>query len=65
MFLEGRKKIVCAAPVRVMKDQYYLAEIMVSTSMARPTIAKNQGNQFLKYSHVTNGQLVSSSAYFQ
>ena len=29
--------------------------------MARPTVAKNQENQF---SDVTNGRLVSSSAYF-
>ena len=32
--------------------------------MARPTVAKNQGNQFSQYSDVTNGRLVSSSAYF-
>ena len=32
--------------------------------MARPTVAKNQGNEFLQYSDVTNGRLVSSSAYF-
>ena len=32
--------------------------------MARLTSRKNQGNQFLQYSDVTNGQLVSSSAYF-
>ena len=31
--------------------------------MARPTVAKNQGNHFSQYSDVTNGQLVSSSAY--
>ena len=35
-----------------------LAKIILSTSMARPTVAKNQGNQFLQYSDVTNGQLV-------
>ena len=32
--------------------------------MARPSVAKNQGNQFSQYSDVTNGRLVSSSAYF-
>ena len=32
--------------------------------MARPTIEKNQGNQFSQYSDVTNDRLVSSSAYF-
>ena len=31
--------------------------------MARPTIMKNQGNQFSQYLDVTNGRLVSSSAY--
>ena len=31
--------------------------------MARPTVTKNQGNQFSQYSDVTNSQLVSSSAY--
>ena len=40
-----------------------LAWIIVSTSMARPTVAKNQGNQFSQYSDVTNGRLVTSSAY--
>ena len=33
-------------------------------SVARPAVAKNQGNQFSQYSDVTNGRLVSSSAYF-
>ena len=32
--------------------------------MARPTVVKNQGNQFSQYLDVTNGRLVSSSAYF-
>ena len=32
--------------------------------MARPTVAKNQGKQFSRYSDVTNSRLVSSSAYF-
>ena len=32
--------------------------------MARPTIEKNQGNQFSKYSDITNGRIVSSSANF-
>ena len=32
--------------------------------MARPTVAKNQWNQFSQYFDVTNGRLVSSSAYF-
>ena len=62
-FLFVWKKIVCAIPVRVMKDQYQ--PIIISTSIARPTIVKNQGNHFSQYSEVTNGWLVSSSAYFQ
>ena len=41
-----------------------LALIIVSTSMARPTVAKTQGNQCSQYSDVTNGRLVSSSACF-
>ena len=41
-----------------------LAWIIVSTSMARPTVAKNQRNQFSQDSDVTNGRLISSSAYF-
>ena len=41
-----------------------LAYIIVSTSMARPTVMKNQGNQFSQYSDVTNSLQVSSSAYF-
>ena len=32
--------------------------------MARPTVAKNQGNQFSQYSDLTNSRLVFSSAYF-
>ena len=32
--------------------------------MARTTVAKNQENQCLQYSDVTNGEMVSSSAYF-
>ena len=32
--------------------------------MARPTVAKNQGNQFSQYLDINNGRLISSSAYF-
>ena len=32
--------------------------------MSRPTVMKNQGNQFSQCSDVTNGRLVPSSAYF-
>ena len=45
-------------------EESVLAKIIISTSMARPTIMKNKENQFSQYSDMTNGQFVSSSAYF-
>ena len=51
------KKNVCAIPARINTS-------LNNRINFRPTVAKNQGNQFSQYSDVTNGWLLSSSAYF-
>ena len=57
-----RKKMFELSPFRWWRINTSLNNL--STLMAWPTVAKNQGNQFSQYLDVTNGHLVSSSAYF-